>query len=86
MNLFSNCFFLYFSHLLIYEIMIGKINLAEIIENYQMLLYLTIFLLLLAIFGTVKLVQLIKKVRAQKNKMQNLVKEYENFLNQREKK
>ncbi|MFZ4399842.1 MAG: hypothetical protein ACOYO1_07400 [Bacteroidales bacterium] len=66
--------------------MINKIILGEIVLNDQMLLYVAIFFVLILIFGVYKLIQLIKKVRTQKAKMQNLVKEYEEFLNQRTKK
>ena len=66
--------------------MIGKINLGEIVINDQIIFGIAILIALLAIFGVFKLILLIKKVRKQKKNMHNLVKEYENFLNQRDKK
>ncbi len=66
--------------------MIKKINFGEIVIDNQIFLFVTIFFILLLIFGAFKLIQLIRKVKKQKANMHNLVKEYESFLNQREKK
>ncbi len=66
--------------------MIEKLNFGEIVVSDQIFLYVAIFLLLLAVFGAIKLTRLMKKVKRQKAKLQNLVKEYETSLSQREKK
>ena len=63
--------------------MIGKINFNEIVLNDQIIMYVAIFLGLLLIYGVYKLLKLMRKVKKQKANMQNLVKEYEDFLNQR---
>jgi len=83
--IFSLTFFSYFSRLFIKN-MIGKINFSEIVVSNQLFLFVAIFLGLLLVFGVFKLIQLIRKVKKQKANMQNLVKEYEDFLNQRGKK
>ena len=66
--------------------MIEKINFGEVVFNNQMFLIVSIFFVLLLIYGAFKLIQLIRKVKKQKANMQNLVKEYESFLNQNSKK
>ncbi len=81
---FLNYFFCTLAIHLFMKIMVGKINFDEIIVSDQIFLYVAIFLVLLAIFGAIKLMQLMKKVKKQKVKLQNLVKDYEAFLKQRE--
>lgn len=66
--------------------MIEKINFGEVVFNNQIFLIVSIFFILLLIYGAFKLIQLIRKVKKQKANMQNLVKEYESFLNQNSKK
>ena len=66
--------------------MIEKINFGEVVFNNQMFLIVSIFFILLLIYGAFKLFQLIRKVKKQKANMHNLVKEYESFLNQNSKK
>ena len=66
--------------------MIGEIIFTEIVINGQIFVVIAIFIVLLAIFGAFKLIQLMKKIKRQKNKMHDLVKEYEKILNQRKEK
>jgi hypothetical protein len=64
----------------------GENILAEVVITNEMILYLTIFFALLAIFGAFKLMQLIRKIKKQKEDLHKLVKNYENFLKEKEKK
>ncbi|NVN95809.1 MAG: hypothetical protein HXX18_11055 [Bacteroidetes bacterium] len=66
--------------------MIGKIFFTEIVINGQIFIFIAVFVVLLAIYGAFKLIQLMKKIKRQKKKMHDLVKEYENFLSQRKEK
>jgi hypothetical protein len=66
--------------------MFWKITIAEIVITNEIILYITIFFVLIAIFGAFKLLQLIKKIRKQKDDLHKLVKDYENFLKEKEKK
>ena len=63
--------------------MIGKIIFTEIVINGQIFIFIAVFIVLLAIYGAFKLIQLMKKIKNQKKKMHDLVKEYEKILNQR---
>ncbi|MCX6231693.1 MAG: hypothetical protein NTZ33_09135 [Bacteroidetes bacterium] len=66
--------------------MFWKITIAEVVITNDIILYITIFFVLIAIFGAFKLLQLIKKIRKQKDDLHKLVKDYENFLKEKEKK
>ncbi|MFZ4740849.1 MAG: hypothetical protein ACOYLE_06765 [Bacteroidales bacterium] len=63
--------------------MIGKIIFSEIVINGQIFTVIAVLIVLLAIYGAFKLIQLLKKIKHQKKKMHDLVKEYEKNLTQR---
>ncbi len=75
---------MYFSKVLINEIMIEEMNFNEMVHNEQILTYVAIIIGLLMVYGAFKLYKLVQKVKKQKGEMQKLVKEYEDFLNQRD--
>jgi hypothetical protein len=60
-----------------------KMIINEIVLNEQLYLYIAIFVVLLLGFGIFKLIKLIQKIRKQKADLHKLVKEYEDYLNKR---
>jgi hypothetical protein len=60
-----------------------KMIINEIVLKEQLYLYIAIFVVLLLGFGIFKLIKLIQKIRKQKADLHKLVKEYEDYLNKR---